>query len=117
MKRDYKKMRVYRRVIGRCCYPGCEHTSVEVHHIIPLQWSGEDCYSNYICLCHDHHTRGKYHRFLHDTNWEEKARKLFEFKYFAELLILGFVIDMPDWEFLEILASMKSAEKMEKFNG
>ena len=41
---------------GRCRWPGCERTGVDLHHIKPWEEGGHTDVSNAVCLCPRHHT-------------------------------------------------------------
>ena len=49
---------------GRCRWPGCEHTSVDLHHVKPWEDGGHTDASNAICLCPRHHTAIHSHGFF-----------------------------------------------------
>jgi hypothetical protein len=53
-----KTKRVVRRRDGRCRWPGCDRrTGLEVHHLWPRSWGGDDRIANLASVCTTHHHR------------------------------------------------------------
>jgi len=112
-KRSFGKPYFYRDLIGVCCWPGCLCRITEVHHIIPLALGGKDTYSNYICLCKDHHSPCEPYRL--DDKKLSKIRELFVYKYFIESLLLGFTSDIPEKEFRKKIARIKADKSIREW--
>jgi hypothetical protein len=77
MRRNIHKAIKYKNDVHSifCANPDCKTPveGIEIHHIIPLKYGGEDIDDNMIQLCHKCHTSNNYHQ-----NWRN---------YICEMLI------------------------------
>lgn len=87
--RNSAKAEKYKLAINCCSNLNCNNDGgrLEVHHIIPIVYGGEDTYDNYICLCHNchHGAMGHLHR-----DYEEHLFNIQHNKIYTEINILGF---------------------------
>lgn len=97
-KRNSSKSSKYKLAINCCSNLACnDGGELEVHHIIPIIYGGEDTYDNYICLCYNchHGAIGHLHR-----DYEEHLSNIETNKIYTEIKVLGFdCTEVTDKEF------------------
>lgn len=57
MSQIEKKTRnqLIREAGGKCSFPGCSSTNVQIHHVIKKSQMGTNEPTNLLVLCYDHH--------------------------------------------------------------
>ena len=113
--RNLNRSDLYKRAIGRCCNPECGGDyGLEVHHVVPLLYSGNDSFVNFIVLCKDCHRTGKESHCHRD--YDLMQERLFTWKFTVEILEIDHTSDdYTDNEYRAILhALLKAREQVAK---
>lgn len=96
------KKNLYKKVINKCCMPGCNFGfDLHVHHIHPIKKGGFDNFENYIILCSHCHRNSKIH-----SRSEENKIALLVYKFMIEQEVFGLGVssdNYSDQEFMKLI--------------
>ena len=108
-RENTSKKELYKKVINKCCMPGCDYGyNLEVHHIKPLGKSGKDDFDNFIVLCVRCHHRSRIH-----SRSEERKLELFVYKFYVEQDLCGYCSDdFSDDEYWKLLKNLVMVQNM-----